>query len=77
MVPDYWWCMKASHLLVVCVVLITVSIFVIPGTIYLGIGKNVITDLSSLFLVAGILSAVLTVRQDAREGRERDRDDGR
>jgi len=66
--------MKARHLLTACVILITVSIFVIPGTVYVGIDKGLATGLSAILLLGGILSAVLTVDQDAREGREIERE---
>ena len=62
--------MKARYLLTICVVLITVSVFVVPGTIYVGIDRGLATELSSIMLLAGIVSAVLTVNQDAKEGRE-------
>lgn len=62
--------MKARHLLTGCVILITFSIFVVPGTVYVGIDSGLATEVSSILLLAGILSAVLTVDQDAREGRE-------
>ncbi|WP_424359406.1 hypothetical protein [Methanocella sp. MCL-LM] len=62
--------MKARYLLTICVVLITVSVFVVPGTIYVGIDRSLATELSSIMLLAGIVSAVLTVNQDAKEGRE-------
>ena len=68
--------MKARHLLTACIVLITVSVFVVPGTVYAGIDRGLATELSTILLLAGIVSAVLTVEQDAKEGREID-DGGR
>jgi hypothetical protein len=70
MTSVYWWCMKARYLLAGCVILITFSVFVIPGTVYVGIDNGLATELSSILLMAGIASAILTVEQDAREGRE-------
>lgn len=62
--------MKARHLLTMCVILITLSIFVIPGTVNLGIDKSFASELSTILLLGGIVTAALTVNQDAREGRE-------
>jgi hypothetical protein len=62
--------MKARYLLTMCVILITLSIFVIPDTVKIGIDNGVATALSTLLLLGGIISAALTVDQDAREGKE-------
>ncbi|WP_158308870.1 hypothetical protein [Methanocella arvoryzae] len=69
--------MKARHLLTACIALITVSVFVVPGTVYAGIDRGLATELSTILLLAGIFSAILTVEQDAKEGREIDDEERR
>ncbi|HMK48248.1 MAG TPA: hypothetical protein VK436_16615 [Methanocella sp.] len=66
--------MKARHLLNLCTVLIVSSIFLAPGTVYLGIGKGLAAELSSLLLLAGIFAAVVTVNRDIEEGHDSDSD---
>ena len=66
--------MKARHLLALCTILIVSSIFLAPGTVYLGIGRCFAAELSSLLLLAGIFAAVVTVNRDIEEGLDRDPD---
>jgi hypothetical protein len=59
--------MKTRNLLTTCLVLIILSIFVMPETTWFGIDKGLAADLSTIMLMGGITSAVLTVNADAND----------
>jgi ABC-type cobalamin transport system permease subunit len=62
--------MKTRFLLAICLSLIVGSVFLAPGTTWLGVNPVFALDLSRILLVMGILAAVLTVDAEARELRE-------
>ena len=60
--------MSAKKLLFMCLALIAASILVAPASVRFGIRWATATDVSYLFLMGGILTAIMTI--DAENKRE-------
>lgn len=56
--------MNVKKLLFICLALIAASILVAPASVRFGVQWTTATDVSYLFLIGGILMAMMTIRAE-------------
>jgi|WetSurMetagenome_2_1015567.scaffolds.fasta_scaffold548080_1 hypothetical protein len=59
--------MNAKNLLFICLGLIAASIMVAPASLRIGIQWGTATDISYLFLISGIVMAMMTIKAEKED----------
>jgi hypothetical protein len=59
--------MKSRYMLLTCILLLTSSLFVAPGSIYIGMPPEDAAIISSAMMLCAILFAIITVEKNQKD----------